>query len=140
MIGLWHYLAVAAVLFALGLLGFLTRRNFITQFLSAELMLQGVVINLLAFARYHADLHGQAFALFIITIAACEAGLAMALFISLYRRNRTLDNSDWQALREIGVPATVDIEPMPAHEVEPEDPKLATAGGLPMERREVANV
>ena len=63
MIGLWHYLAVAAVLFALGLLGFLTRRNFITQFLSAELMLQGVVLNLLAFARYHADLHGQAWML-----------------------------------------------------------------------------
>ena len=140
MIGLWHYLAVAAVLFALGLLGFLTRRNLITMFLSAELMLQGAVINLLAFARYHADLHGQAFALFVITIAACEAGIAMALFISVYRSQRTLDNSDWQSLREVGVPATTDLEPLPAHELDAPDPKLATAGGLPMERRAVANV
>jgi NADH-quinone oxidoreductase subunit K len=141
MIGLWHYLALAAVLFALGLAGFLTRRNFITMFLSAELMLQGVVINLLAFARYQGNLHGQAFALFVITIAACEAGLAMALFISLYRRNRTLDSADWQALREHGVPATTDTEPLPAPEPEVEDPKLIIAGTVPMEKqREVANV
>ncbi|CAN5630430.1 hypothetical protein BH11PLA2_BH11PLA2_13150 [soil metagenome] len=140
MIGLWHYLTVAAVLFALGLLGFLTRRNLITMFLSAELMLQGVVLNLLAFARYHADMHGQAFALFVITIAACEAGIAMALFISLYHRKRSLDNSDWQTLREIGVPATTDTEPLKAHEVDAEDPKLPMAGGMPMGKREAANV
>jgi NADH-quinone oxidoreductase subunit K len=135
-ISLWHYLAVAAVLFAIGLAGFLTRRNLITMFLSAELMLQGVVINLLAYARYHADLHGQAFALFVITIAACEAGVAMALIISLYRRNRTLDNADWQALREHGVPATIDAEPLPAAPAEPIEPKLPTAGGLPLDKRE----
>src|SRR5439155_6631110 len=93
MISLWHYLAVAAVLFALGLVGYLTRRNFITMFLSAELMLQGVVLNLLAFARFHGDLNGQAFALFVITIAACEAAVAMALIIAIYRQHRSLDSS-----------------------------------------------
>jgi NADH-quinone oxidoreductase subunit K len=140
MIGLWHYLAIAAVMFALGLLGFLTRRNFITMFLSAELMLQGVVINLLAFARYHGTLHGQVFALFIITIAACEAGIAMALFIALYRRTKSLDTGDWQSLRESGVPTTTDAEPLPPVDPEPEDPKLIMAGTRPSASREVARV
>ena len=140
MISLWHYLAVAAVLFGLGLVGYLTRRNFITMFLSAELMLQGVVLNLLAFARFHGDMHGQAFALFVITIAACEAAIAMALIISLYRVNHTLDSSEWQSLREAGVPATIDTEPMPPHELEAEDPKLPTAGAIPTHAEEPARV
>lgn len=140
MISVWHYLAVAAVLFALGLVGYLTRRNFITMFLSAELMLQGVVINLLAFARFHADMQGQAFALFVITIAACEAGIAMALFISLYRKQHSLDSSDWQSLREPGVAATVDTEAMPPHEPEVEDPKLPMAGGIPTRAEGTARV
>jgi NADH-quinone oxidoreductase subunit K len=139
MISLNHYLAVAAVLFALGLVGYLTRRNLITMFLSVELMLQGVVLNLLAFARFHADMNGQAFALFVIAIAACEAGIAMAMFIAIYRRNRSLDSSDLQTLREPGVPATVDAERMPPQEAEPEDPKLPMAGGVPT-REETANV
>jgi NADH-quinone oxidoreductase subunit K len=140
MISLTHYLAVAAVLFALGLIGYLTRRNFITMFLSAELMLQGVVLNLLAFARFHGDLHGQAFALFVITVAACEAAVAMALFISLYRASRSLDASEWQSLRETGVPATTDTEAMPPHEPEAEDPKLQPAGAIPTRAEEPARV
>jgi len=91
------------------------------------------VLNLLAFARWHADLNGQAFALFVITIAACEAGIAMALFISLYRQRHTLDSSDWQALREMGVPATVDTEAMPPHAIPKADPRLPMAGGIPQE-------
>jgi NADH-quinone oxidoreductase subunit K len=129
-ITLWHYLAVAAALFGLGLVGFLTRRNLITMFLCAEMMLQGVAINFLAFSRYHGNLHGQAFVLFIIMVAACEAGIALALFLMLYRRGRTLDASDWQDLREIGVPPVVDAEPLPA-EPEPEEPRLAPAGRKP---------
>jgi NADH-quinone oxidoreductase subunit K len=133
-ISVWHYLAVAAVLFALGLVGFLTRRNLITMFLSAELMLQGVVINLLAFSRFHANLSGQAFGLFVITVAACEAGLAMALFIALYRRTKSLDATVWQQLRETGVPATVDAERLvpPPSELA-DDPKLPVAGKKPQE-------
>lgn len=134
MISVWHYLAVAAVLFALGLVGFLTRRNLITMFLSAELMLQGVVLNLLAFSRFHANMSGQVFALFVVTVAACEAGLAMALFISLYRKHKTLDSTVWQQLRETGVPAATDAEPLPA--AVPElagDPILPVAGKKPQE-------
>lgn len=137
MISVWHYLAVAAVLFALGLVGFLTRRNLITMFLSAELMLQGVVLNLLAFARYHANMSGQAFALFVITVAACEAGLAMALFIVLYRRARSLDATDWQQLREAGVTPAADAEPLPPPPEEPADPLLPPAGRKPQETARV---
>lgn len=133
MISVWHYLAVAAVLFALGLVGFLTRRNLITMFLSAELMLQAVVINLLAFARYHASMSGQVFALFVVTVAACEAGVAMAMFLALYRRNRTLDATALQQLRETGVPATTDPEKLPPPPAEPADPHLIPAGKKPQE-------
>lgn len=132
MISVWHFLAVAALLFGIGLVGFLTRRNVITMFLSAELMLQGVVLNLLAFSRFHANMSGQAFALFIVSVAACEAGIAMALFISLYRRNHSLDISTWQALRESGLPPTLDADPLPVVVPGPEDPKLAPAGAKPV--------
>ena len=132
MIGLWHYLAVAAILFGIGLVGFLTRRNLITMFLCAEMMLQGVAINFAAFARYHGNLQGQVFVLFIIAVAACEAGIALALFLKLYRRGRTLDASDWQALRESGVAATIDAEPLPPAVPERDDPHLSPAGRPPV--------
>ena len=130
MISVWHYLAVAAVLFALGLIGFLTRRNLITMFLSAELMLQGVVLNFLAFGRMHGSLNGQVFGLFIITVAACEAGLGLALFLMLYRRGRSLDSGIWQTLREQGVPSAVDSEALPTVVVEVH-PVLTVAGRKP---------
>ena len=137
MITVWHYLAVAAALFGLGLVGFLTRRNFITMFLCAEMMLQGVAINFVAFARYHANLQGQVFVLFILAVAACEAGVALALFISLYRRKRTLDSSEWQDLRELGVPTAVDEDPLEQVTVEP-DPVLTPAGARPAPTAEEA--
>ena len=131
MIPVWHFLAVGAVLFGLGLVGFLTRRNFITMFLCAEMMLQGVVVNLLAFGRYHGDLGGQAFGLFVVTVAACEAGLALALFLGLYWRGHTLDSGAWQGLREAGMRRTVDREPLPAAAVVADDPHLQPAGARP---------
>ena len=130
MISLGHFLAVGAALFGLGLVGFLTRRNTITLFLCAELMLQGVVLNFLAFGRMHGSLNGQVFGLFIITVAACEAGLALALFLMLYRRSRSLDSGVWQNLREQGVPPQVDTEPLPADAVEGH-PVLPVAGLKP---------
>ena len=137
MMSVWHYLAVAAILFGLGLVGFLTRRNLITMFLCAEMMLQGVAINFVAFARYHANLQGQVFVLFILAVAACEAGVALALFISLYRRKRTLDSSEWQDLRELGVPAAVDEDALEQVTVEP-DPVLTPAGARPAPTAEEA--
>ena len=65
-----NYLIVGAILFSLGMIGFLTRRNLIIMFLCVEMMLQGVSINLAAFARYRGNLQGQAFILFIVTLAA----------------------------------------------------------------------
>src|SRR4029078_10268580 len=111
-ITLWHYLAVAAAVFGIGLGGFLTCRNIITMFLCAEMMLQGVAINFVAFARYHANLQGQVFVLFILAVAACEAGVALARFLNLYKRRRSLDTSDWQELRELGVPRATDEDPL----------------------------
>lgn len=129
-LSLWHFLAVGAAVFGIGLVGFLTRRNLITMFLCAELMLQGVAINFVAFARYHGNLQGQVFVMFILAVAACEAGVALALFLNLYRRRRSLDSSDWQELRELGVPAATDTEPLPKPVVEP-DPVLTPAGARP---------
>jgi NADH-quinone oxidoreductase subunit K len=131
MISLWHFLVVGAVLFGLGLIGFLTRRNLITMFLCAELMLQGVVLNLVAFGRYHGTLHGQVFGLFIVTVAACEAGVALALFLTLYRIGKSLDSGDWQSVRETGVPPALDIDPMPELSTVEELPKLPIPGRLP---------
>ena len=130
MITVWHYLAVAAALFGLGLVGFLTRRNFITMFLCAEMMLQGVVLNLLAFGKLHGDLGGQVFGLFIVTVAACEAGLALALFLTLYRRGKTLDSGAWQSIREAKVSASVDTDPLRVVREVP-DPMLTPAGRRP---------
>ena len=138
MIGLWHYLAVAAILFGIGLVGFLTRRNLITMFLCAEMMLQGVAINFAAFSRFHGNLSGQVFVLFIVAVAACEAGLALALILVLYRRGKSLDVSVWQDLRETGVPPSVDAEPLPPEPAEEPGPTLADAGRLPV--REAAHV
>src|SRR5437667_9577467 len=110
---LQNYLIVGAILFALGMIGFLARRNMIVMFLSAEMMLQGVAINLTAFARFRGNLQGQAFTLFILTVAACEAAVALALILMLYRRSKSLDVSVWQDLREADQEPIVDEEPLP---------------------------
>src|SRR5947208_10640647 len=105
------------------MIGFLARRNFIIMFLSAEMMLQGVAINLVAFARYRGNLQGQAFVLFILTVAACEAAIALALILMLYKRKESLDVSLWQDLREPGWEPAEDEEPLPAPEPEAPMPR-----------------
>jgi len=92
------YLAVGAIMFVIGLIGFLSRRNLIVLFLCTELMFQGVTINLIAFSRYHANLAGQAFVIFVLVIAAAEASLALALVVLLFRRRNTLDADAWKEL------------------------------------------
>lgn len=93
------YLVVGAILFTLGLVGFLTRRNLIIIFLSTEVMFQGVIVTAVAYARLHANLEGQAFALFLLVIAAVEAGLALGMVILLFRRRGTLDAEAWSVMR-----------------------------------------
>jgi NADH-quinone oxidoreductase subunit K len=137
---LHHYLVVGSVLFALGAVGFLARRNLIVMFLSAEMMLQGVAVNLVAFARNRGNLQGQAFVLFMLTVAACEAAIALALILTLYRMRRSLDVSLWQELREPGQPATVDEEPLPPPPPEEPLPRLPAAGLEPLHREEDSRV
>lgn len=137
---LHHYLAIGAILFALGMIGFLARRNLIVMFLSAEMMLQGVALNLVAFARYRGNLQGQSFVLFIITVAACEAGIALALILTLYRSRHSLDVSLWQDLRESNLEATADDEPLPFEPPPPAEPKLTPAGPEPAHREETSHV
>ena len=84
------FLTLSAILFALGVAGFLFRRNIITVFMSIELMLNAVNLNLIAFSRRLSDLTGQVFSVFVITIAAGEAAIGLALTISLFRQRKTL--------------------------------------------------
>lgn len=100
---LHNYLVVGAVLFTLGAIGFLTRRNLLLMVLSAEMMLQGVSLTLVAFGRYHGHFAGQSFTVFVLTVAACEAAIALALIMMLYGSRRTLDVSVWRDLREPSV-------------------------------------
>src|SRR5262245_30206014 len=137
---LHHFLVVGAALFALGAVGFLARRNLIVMFLCAEMMLQGVAINLVAFARYRGNLQGQAFVLFIITVATCEAGVALALILTLYRSRGSLDVSLWQDLREPGQEPAIDEEPLPPPEQETPLPHLTPAGAEPVHREEPSHV
>lgn len=127
------FLAVGAVLMTLGAIGFLTRRNLILMMLSAELMLHGVSLTLLAFGQIHGRMDGQAFTVFVLTIAACEAGLALAIVLSLYQRKKSLDVDLWTALREPDLPAPRHLETeTPTFESKPMTfPGLTPAGALP---------
>lgn len=92
-IGIEDFLILSTLLFFIGVYGFLTRRNLITILLSVELILNSVNINFVAFNKYlyPENLQGQFFAMFIIAIAATEASVAIAIFVSLYRRMKMID-------------------------------------------------
>jgi len=132
---LTNYLLIGAALMALGMLGFLSRRNLIVMFLSAEMMLQGTALTLVAFGRYHGNWTGQVFTIVILTVAACEASIALALILILFNRRSSLDVSLWQEIREPGLPATVDpesdAEPVGVSDGPETYPHLLTAGVEP---------
>ena len=90
----------SALLFVIGMFGFLTRRNMIVMFLCTELMFQGVALAMVTFSRLHLDVSGQVFVIFILTVAAAEAALALGLVILLNRRRQTLDIGTWSEIRE----------------------------------------
>ncbi|MCC6580083.1 MAG: NADH-quinone oxidoreductase subunit NuoK [Phycisphaeraceae bacterium] len=96
---LTHFLLTGAILFVLGVIGFITRRNLIVMFLCTEMMFQGVAVSLVAFSRYQMNVTGQTFVIFVLTIAAAEAALALGLVVLLFRRRRTLDVLTWSALK-----------------------------------------
>ncbi len=96
MITATHYVALSLILFCLGLVGVMVRRNFITVLMSLELMFNAVNLNLIAFSFRLGDLEGQVLALFVITIAAAEAAIGLGLIIALVRLKGTvaLDEAD----------------------------------------------
>ncbi|MGH9267665.1 MAG: NADH-quinone oxidoreductase subunit NuoK [Acidimicrobiales bacterium] len=91
MIGLPAYLVLAALVFAIGLFGVLTRRNAVGILLGIELMLNAVNINLVAFGALHDTVAGQVFALFVITIAAAEVGVGLAIVLLIFRNRASID-------------------------------------------------
>ncbi len=131
-----NYLLIGGLLFAIGLVGFLVRRNMIVMFLCAEMMLQGVSVSLVAWGRYHSDWGGQMLVLFIITVAACEAGIAMALILMLVRRVGNLDIAMWQKLREGDRPPFVDQEVPEDSSQQAQWPSLTPAGAEPAPNEE----
>jgi NADH-quinone oxidoreductase subunit K len=132
---LHNALLIGAVLFVLGIVGFLTRRNLIVMFLSVELMLQAVALNLIAFGNAWNNYHGQAFTIFVLTVAACEAAIALVLFLAIYQQRKTLDVSIWHDLGEIDIRVeepdlakeAMTSDPVPAQEI----PILTPAGHEP---------
>jgi len=129
---LHNYLIVGALLFGIGMIGFLSRRNMILMFLSAEMMLQGVSVSLVAWGRFYNDFGGQMLVIFIIAVAACEAAIALALILMLFQRSGSLDIVIWQELREANQPPYVDQEiPELPPEEPPDWPRLAPAGREP---------
>ncbi len=96
---LFHYLFVSTIMFSIGVIGFLTRRNMIIMFLCTEMMFQAAGIALVAFSRYHLNHSGEVFVIFVLTIAAAEAALALALVVLLFRRRESLDAAAWAEMK-----------------------------------------
>jgi NADH-quinone oxidoreductase subunit K len=99
-VGLTHYLTLAAVLFTLGIFGiFLNRKNVIVILMSIELMLLAVNINLVAFSAFHVDLVGQIFAMIVLTVAAAEAAIGLAIVVVYFRNRGTIDVAEIDLLK-----------------------------------------
>jgi len=91
MVPLSYYLALSAILFCMGVLGFLIKRNIITIFMSIELMLNAVNLSFVAFAVYHKELAGEVFVFFVMVVAAAEAAVGLAIIIAVFRTRETLN-------------------------------------------------
>jgi NADH-quinone oxidoreductase subunit K len=99
MITTTHYMMLSAALFTLGVVGVLTRRNIIIVFMSIELMLNAVNINLIAFSHQMQNAIGQVFAVFIIVVAAAEAAVGLGIILSFYRNKETVNIDEMSLLR-----------------------------------------
>ncbi len=99
MVPLSHYLILSAVLFTLGVIGVLLRRNVIIIFMSIELMLNAANLTLVAFSRFYHTLDGQILAFFVMTVAAAEAAVGLVIIISIYRHKQSLDVDEVNLLR-----------------------------------------
>jgi NADH-quinone oxidoreductase subunit K len=100
MIALSHYLILAAILFAIGVVGiFLNRKNLIVLLMAIELMLLAVNLNFIAFSHYLHDAAGQLFVFFILTVAAAESAIGLAILVALFRNLSTIDVDDLDSLK-----------------------------------------
>ena len=99
MIGLEHYLIVSAILFSIGLVGVLRRRNLLMLFFATEVMLNAVNIAFAAISHYYHDLTGQMFAFFVIAIAASEVAVGLGILIVLYKKYGSLDLDDLASMK-----------------------------------------
>jgi len=99
MIGIDWYLALSAILFTIGLIGVLIRRNAIVIFMCVELMLNAVNLSLLTFSAYHGDISGQILVFFSLAVAAAEAVVGLAIIISIFRNNLSVDITKVNLLR-----------------------------------------
>ncbi|AEJ02674.1 MULTISPECIES: NADH-quinone oxidoreductase subunit NuoK [unclassified Nitrosomonas] len=100
MVSLSHYLVLGAILFAIGLVGiFLNRKNVIILLMSIELMLLAVNMNFVAFSHYLQDISGQIFVFFILTVAAAESAIGLAILVVLFRNMRTINVDDLDKLK-----------------------------------------
>lgn len=98
-VGLEHYLVVSALLFALGLLGVIARRNLLVILMGLELMLNAANLALVSFSRFHGDLNGQVMVFFIITVAAAEVAVGLALIVALYRKRQSVQVEDLTSMK-----------------------------------------
>ncbi|OGA74448.1 MAG: NADH-quinone oxidoreductase subunit K [Betaproteobacteria bacterium RIFCSPLOWO2_12_FULL_65_14] len=100
MLGLSHYLVLGAILFAISVVGiFLNRRNIIVLLMAIELMLLAVNLNFIAFSHYLGDIEGQVFVFFILTVAAAESAIGLAILVVLFRNLNTIDVEDLDSLK-----------------------------------------
>lgn len=125
-------LIFGGTLFSLGFIGFMTRRSLILMFLSLEMMLAGVSVNLVAFSRHHGNFQGQVLVIMVLVVAACEAAIALALIVSLYRKKATLDVKAWDELSEFDVQNDHD-EIQDLNQPHPQFPTLTPSGLDPMQ-------
>jgi NADH-quinone oxidoreductase subunit K len=98
-VGLQHYLAVSMILFCLGLLGVILRRNLLVIYMSLELMLNSANLALVSFSRFNDKLDGQVLVFFIITVAAAEVAVGLALIVALYRKRQSAHVEDLNSLK-----------------------------------------
>ena len=99
MIGLEHYLIVSALLFSLGMMGVILRRNLIVIYMGLELMLNAANLALVAFSRFNNSMDGQVTVFFVITVAAAEVAVGLALIVALYRKRQSTEVEDLTSLK-----------------------------------------
>ncbi len=99
MISVYHYLILSAIIFSIGTFGVLTRKNAIVIFMCIELMLNSVNLTFIALSRHLQNMDGQIFVFFVMTVAAAEAAVGLALIIAFYRNRESIDTDDFNMLK-----------------------------------------